>query len=219
MSAPVDFRQSLRSALLLGAFAVAAALLLDAAWRLTAERIHEAQRATLAARLAQILPPERYDNDLLADRLEVALPPEFGMDRPAVVWRARRHGRPVALLIQTRAPDGYGGPIDLLMGVAPDGRVIGVRVTSHRETPGLGDKIELSRSPWIHVFAGKALDDPPASWRVRKDGGTIDQFAGATITPRAVVRAVRRTLEWAVPRIDELFAAPAQATANRDRPS
>ena len=104
------------------------------------------------------------------------------------------------------APDGYSGPIRLLVGVNADGTVAGVRVLSHRETPGLGDPIDAARSDWIHGFEGRALDDPPAAaWTVRKDGGAFDEFTGATITPRAVVHAVRRVLEYAQANREALF--------------
>ena len=176
----------------------------------TADRIREQEQATLIGRLNEIVPEARYDNALLKDTTQVQSREIFGTDDAMTVYRARRGDRPVALLLTTVAPNGYSGAIRLLVGVNADGRLAGVRVVQHRETPGLGDKIELSRSAWIRVFTGLSLDNPPAAaWKVRKDGGQFDQFAGATITPRAVVAAVRRTLDYAVRNMDALFAAAA----------
>ena len=176
----------------------------------TADRIREQEQATLIGRLNEIVPEARYDNALLKDTTQVQSREVFGSDEAMTVYRARRGGKPVALLLTTVAPNGYSGAIRLLVGVNADGRLAGVRVVQHRETPGLGDKIELSRSAWIRVFTGLSLENPPAAaWKVRKDGGQFDQFAGATITPRAVVAAVRRTLDYAVTNMDALFAAAA----------
>lgn len=185
----------------------------------TEQRIREQEQATLIGRLNEIVPAARYDNNPLQDTLQRRDPAVFGSDQAMTVYRARRDGKPVALLLTTVAPNGYSGAIRMLVGVNADGRLAGVRVVQHRETPGLGDKIELSRSPWIRVFTGLSLDNPPAAaWKVRKDGGQFDQFAGATITPRAVVAAVHRTLDYAVTHMDALFALPA-AQANAAEPA
>ena len=126
------------------------------------------------------------------------------------VYRARSEGRPVAAAMKLRANDGYNGRIDLLIGVYANGEVSGVRVLSHRETPGLGDGIDIARSDWILDFNGKSLRSPePAGWTVERDGGVFDQFTGATITPRAVVHAVRRALEYFEENRETLFSAPA----------
>jgi electron transport complex protein RnfG len=127
-----------------------------------------------------------------------------------VAYRARRAGQPVAVILRFAAVDGYSGEIGLLAGIEADGRLAGVRVTSHRETPGLGDAIEIGKSDWIRAFDGKSLNAPPAAdWAVRRDGGVFDQFTGATITPRAVVRAVRAALEYHERNRDALYDAPA----------
>lgn len=190
-------RASLRTALRLAAFTAGTAAVLGAVHLVTRKPIEAEQRRAERAALAALLPESGFDNDPVADTILLRAPDGFGDDRRRPVRRATLRGEPVAAVLSVVAPDGYGGPIELLVGVRADGTVIGVRVVSHKETPGLGDPIEESRSDWIRGFAGRALGDPaPERWAVRRDGGDFDQFAGATITPRAVVAAVRRALTW-----------------------
>ncbi len=160
-------------------------------------KIEAAQKAALQASLNELIPAEAYDNDLLHDTKQVVAPEYLGTDKPVTIYRARKDGKPVAVLFETIAPDGYSGDIRLLVGIRADGRLLGVRVLEHRETPGLGDKIEKAKSNWIDSFTGKHLTpENAAQWAVKKDGGTFDQFTGATITPRAVVKAVKKALEF-----------------------
>lgn len=211
------FRQAIAAGALLGLTALLAAGLLAGVRHLTADRIAEAERQAQLRALAVVLPPDSYDNDPLADRIAVRAPAWLGRDAPLAGWRARRGGEGTELVLQAVAPDGYSGAIDLLVGVRRDGRLAGVRVTAHGETPGLGDTIEAEKSDWIERFAGRRLGDPPADrWSVRKDGGDFDEFAGATITPRAVVRAVARVLAFVEKHGDELYAAPAGAELRFD---
>jgi len=185
----------LRAALTLAAAVAAAVVLLALVHDATRERVASSERARRAAAFDRVLGGIDYDNDLLADRIEVRDPELLGTDASVPVYRARLAGRPVAVIIESVAPDGYSGSIRLLVGVAPDGRLLGVRALQHRETPGLGDAIEERRSDWIRSFDGRSLGDPPPGrWKVRKDGGDFDQLTGATVTPRAVVAAVRNTL-------------------------
>jgi electron transport complex protein RnfG len=210
----------LRSALLLGTCALVAVALLDGIHRLTRERIAlEADRAERAA-LAIVLPAALHDNDPLVDRIAVRAPAWLGSNESLSVWRARIDGEPSALVLEAVAPDGYSGRIGLLVGVRRDGGISGVRVTSHRETPGLGDAIEATRSDWITHFSGRSRTDPAAErWQVRRDGGDFDQFSGATITPRAVVRAVKRCLDYAERHGDALYAAaPGTQLEHSDAP-
>ncbi|MCX8086617.1 MAG: electron transport complex subunit RsxG [Rhodocyclaceae bacterium] len=167
---------------------------------LTREAIRKAEADDLAATLAQVLPEGSADNDLLADPLKI------GAGGTAVtVYRARKAGALTGAVFKM-ASRGYAGDIVVLMGVAPDGRLLGVRVVKHAETPGLGDKIEVAKSKWILAFTGKSLADPPAEqWAVKKDGGVFDQFAGATITPRAVVKAVKDGLEFFAAHREEIL--------------
>ncbi|HSG91132.1 MAG TPA: electron transport complex subunit RsxG [Pseudomonadales bacterium] len=162
----------------------------------TRDAIAEQQREARRRALLEILPASSFDNAILDDAVSVA-DPRLGQDAAVQALIARRDGTPVAAVVPLRVADGYSGAIRLIVAIRPDGTLAGVRVVEHRETPGLGDAIEARKSDWIESFRGRALGDPPASqWTVRKDGGAFDAFTGATITPRAVVRGVYRTLDW-----------------------
>ncbi|HEX7026520.1 MAG TPA: electron transport complex subunit RsxG, partial [Gammaproteobacteria bacterium] len=161
----------------------------------TRDRIAANEQATLLQRLNEIVPPESYNNSPQTDTVQVTAPAELGTTQAVTVYLFRRDGQPVAAVLTVIAPDGYSGNIKLLVGVYYDGRVAGVRAVSHKETPGLGDYIETGRSDWILGFNGRSLVSPsPGDWRVKPDGGVFDAFTGATITPRAVVRAVYKSL-------------------------
>lgn len=199
----------LRAALVLSAVAVVTVGAVAIVHDLARPRIEANERQQRIAQLAAVLGPARYDNDLLLDTVVVRDTELLGTDAPLPVHRARLSGRPVAALITAVAPDGYSGSIRLLIAIGADGRLLGVRVLSHQETPGLGDAIDERRSGWIEAFTGRSLGDPARErWRVRKDGGDFDQFTGATVTPRAVVRAVRNALVYFEGHRDELFASP-----------
>ena len=196
-----------RAALTLAAAVGAAVVLLALVHDATRDRVTASERAHRAAAFDRVLGNANYDNDLLADRIEVHDPELLGTDARLPVYRARLAGRPVAAVLETVAPDGYSGSIRLLVGVTPDGRLLGVRVLHHQETPGLGDAIEERRSDWIRSFDGRSLGRPAtARWKVRKDGGDFDQLTGATVTPRAVVAAVRNTLLFVERQGPALFA-------------
>ncbi|MCX8018633.1 MAG: electron transport complex subunit RsxG [Rhodocyclaceae bacterium] len=194
----------------LGAVAMLCAMLLVVGNDWTRAAIAQAEADDLAASLAQVLPNGLSDNDLLADRVKVgagktASEAKTGAVAPVVVYRARKAGQITGAVFSMRER-GYAADIVVLIGVDPQGRLLGVRVLKHAETPGLGDKIETAKSKWIHDFAGKSLNDPPAErWAVKKDGGVFDQFAGATITPRAVVKAVKNGLEFFAAHREEIL--------------
>ena len=205
------------AALILTGFAVVGTGLVAVTYTGTKDIIAEAQRQALEASLNQLVPADRYDNRITEDAIEVTAPEWLGTDQPVTVYRARKEGQPVALFATPYAPDGYSGPIQLLIGVYADGTLAGARVLAHKETPGLGDGIEERRSPWILAFAGKSLGNPePARWKVKKDGGVFDQFTGATVTPRAVVKATRKFLEYVQTHQAQLFA-PATVTMKEQK--
>lgn len=208
-AATVRLQQILLTAVLLALFAVLGTGLVALTFGNTHERIAANERAALLRNLHVLIPPERHDNDLFNDVIEVTAPDLLGSTAPVAVYRARKDGWPVALVIAATAPDGYSGPIRLLVGINADGTLAGVRVVGHRETPGLGDAIEASRSDWILGFDGRSLEDPEeALWAVKRDGGHFDQFTGATITPRAVVKAVKKALLYFQRNSERLFAEP-----------
>ncbi len=175
-----------RHALVLGGFSLVATLLLAGAHMLTREPIERSELEDLRQSLEQVIPATTHDNNPAVDitRLE--------LDGKVIkVYRARKAGHVTGVAFET-SRKGYSGDIHILLGIDEHGRLMGVRVLKHTETPGLGDKIEAARSDWIKRFAGLSLGNPPdAEWAVKKDGGPFDQFAGATITPRAVVNGIR----------------------------
>ncbi|MBT0960536.1 electron transport complex subunit RsxG [Denitromonas sp. IR12] len=176
---------------LLGVVALLASGALALASLLTHDAIAAAEARDLRESLTRVLPEGLADNDILTDVIEIPRG-----DTSVTVYRARRNGRVSAVVFQV-SERGYAAQIQLLMAVDADGRTLGVRIIKHSETPGLGDKIEPAKSDWAQGFAGRSLDDPaPAQWAVKKDGGVFDQFAGATVTPRAVVRAVKGGLDF-----------------------
>ena len=181
----------------LAGFALLAAILLGLADLATRGVILLRQQEDLQANLAQVVPAELHDNNLLADSIIVnSVAAKLGTDQTEV-YLAKKQGEVTAVCFKFIAPDGYAGPITLVMGVDNNGEILGVRVISHTETPGLGDKIEISKSKWILSFNGKSLDNVTLEqWAVKKDGGIYDQFSGATITPRKVVQAIRRGLDF-----------------------
>lgn len=182
---------------ILAGFALTAAVLLGLADLATRGVIQLRLQEDLKANLEQVIPAALHDNDLLNDVISVAsADAELGADE-TLVYLAKSQGQVSAVSFKFVAPDGYAGPINLVMGIARNGDILGVRVISHVETPGLGDKIEISKSKWVLSFNGKSLDNLSIEqWAVKKDGGVFDQFAGATITPRKVVLAIRRGLAF-----------------------
>lgn len=202
----ISRRQILISGAFLWLFAVAGTTLVAVTEFTTADAIVENERQVLLRNLHALLPAERLDNDIAGDTLELPAAPLLGSESSATAYRARMQGEPVAVIFNSIAPDGYNGKIHLLVGVNVDGSLAGVRVIKHAETPGLGDGIEIRKSPWIKGFDGRSLDNPDAAgWRVKRDGGEFDQLTGATITPRAIVSAVRNTLLYYRQNADMIF--------------
>ena len=186
------------NSLLLGLFAVLTTAIIAGTYLGTRERIVEAQREAEQKALREIVPDERHDNELLDDTLPVGPETELlRLQGQKQIYIARNQGDVTAVILPVTAPDGYSGSIELIVGVNRDGTVAGVRALQHRETPGLGDKVDLKKSDWVLGFNGHSLTAPVADeWAVKKDGGIFDSFTGATITPRAVTAAVKRGLEY-----------------------
>lgn len=177
----------------------------------TRERIIVQERRAVLASLNQIIAAGGYDNAMHEDYIDLGPIALIHPRMPVRVYRARLGDSDIGLIMQVTAPDGYNGDIKLLVGIDVEGRILGVRVTGHQETPGLGgDDIEVDKSDWILGFNGKSLIDPqPDQWTVKADGGVFDQFTGATITPRAIVKTVQRTLDYFQLNQQSLFNQPA----------
>ncbi len=203
----MNYRQIIITTIILLMFAVIGTALVSYIFDNTRDRIAANERATLLRKLHRLVPPRLHDNILLDDAIAVHNESLLGTDEPVMVYRALKDGNPVALVIAPIAPDGYSGSIKLLVGININGTLSGVRAVAHRETPGLGDAIDEQRSDWVHQFDGTSLEKPPLDrWKVRKDGGDFDQLTGATITPRAVVQAVRNALLYYRQHQETLFA-------------
>jgi len=203
-------KSSLKLAGILLAFAFPFTALLATAHYLTAPAIEASLAAERLAFLNEVLPEEYYDNDILADTL--SLPPVAELGQATTVYRARKNGEPTALALEAIAPDGYAGNIRMIIGITYEGTLTGVRIIEHRETPGLGDYIDLKKdrnrlNPWILQFDGMNYPHVPDSqWKTRKENGYFHYRAGATISPRAVIAAVHRAVRYAVLNRETLFA-------------
>lgn len=212
------FRISTRTAVILLWYCVAFTALMAATYFATKPAIEASAKAEKLQLIDAVLPRDRYDNELLKDTITLPATAALGLEEPTVLYRARLGGEAVALILEAMAPDGYSGKIRLILAVKANGELSAVRVTEHKETPGLGDYIDPKKDrnktrPWITQFNDVGFEKIPFSeFKVKKDGGRIDQMSGATISPRAVTNATRRALEWAVARRDKLFALPAGGT-------
>lgn len=185
----------IQTATILTLFAILGAGLVTLSYSVTRDQIAHNEKMVLLRNLNALVPAEDYDNDLFSDTTVVRDPLLLEHKETAMIYRARKEGQPVATIFDTLAPDGYNGKIQLLVGINVEGIILGVRIVSHQETPGLGDLIDIPRSNWVLGFNGHSLTNPTSDkWRVKRDGGIFDQFTGATITPRAVVKAVHRAL-------------------------
>ncbi|MBK8815831.1 MAG: electron transport complex subunit RsxG [Methylococcaceae bacterium] len=191
---------------ILAGFALVASILLGFADLATKNAIQHRLEEDLKSNLEEVVPAELYDNNLLLDTLTLQSASANLGSAQTVFYLAKKEGQVNAVSFKFVAPDGYAGPINLVMGLDRNGEILGVRVISHMETPGLGDKIEIKKSPWILSFNGKSLDNVTyEEWSVKKDGGIFDQFSGATITPRKVVLAIKRGLEFYKAHREELM--------------
>ncbi len=216
MSARTPAQPLMRGLAALVGVATLAALIVALTWRAAAPRIAENQRLLEQQQLSEVVPNVDFDNRLT----ESVRVPDGAAARAAdvdSVWIARRGDVAVAAILRVIARDGYSGRIVLLLGVGPEGELLGVRTLEHRETPGLGDAIDIERSDWIRQFTGRSLDEPaPEDWTIRRDGGAFDGITGATITSRAVIRAVQRALLYFEREGAELMRTPAPTAAEEN---
>jgi electron transport complex protein RnfG len=215
MSAVKEFSaagMAVRTAATLFIFVIIFTGLLSGAYLWTKPAIEASAAEEKMKLVDEVLPRSEYDNALLEDTVSLSATPELGLSDPSLLYRARKAGQPVALVFEAVAPDGYAGKIRLIVAIRANGEVAGVRVTQHKETPGLGDYVELKKDknkarPWITQFNGMSLAQvADKEWKVKKDGGRLDYYAGATVTPRAVSKAVLKAVKWAEANRDRLFA-------------
>lgn len=204
-------KHALTTAGVMVVFSVLCTIVLATTYFSTREPIAESERKAKLKLFEQVLPPALHDNELLKDAVKVEAGGDLGNSDETMAYRARLNGTASGLVLEATAPDGYSGNIKLLVAIRADGELAGVRVLAHKETPGLGDYIDIGHSDWIKKnFDGQSLaKTPDEAWKVKKDGGQFDYMAGATITPRAVVKAVHKALQYFGAHREDLFAAPA----------
>ncbi len=202
-----------KSGISLAIFALISVLLVATTNSLTKPKILENQARMLLQALNEVLPASHYDNDLAASKI-ILNPQKTGFAQNTAVYLARKQGKPIAAIFEVTTLKGYSGAITLLIGIHTGSQTIsGVRVVKHKETPGLGDKMEIKKTNWALNFNNKSLGNPEITgWHVKKDGGDFDQFTGATITPRAIVNAVRSTLLFAQQNMQSLFQQQSQGS-------
>lgn len=202
-------KSMIKNGLLLALFALLCTALVAVVNSLTKDQIQAQQQLELLKVLEQIIPNDMHDNVLTDNCTMLHNVEGLGTDDAMPAFIAIKDGKPVAIAMETIAPDGYSGAIKLIVGIAANGEVLGVRTLNHQETPGLGDKIELKKSNWVLSFNHKTINGvDDASWKVKKDGGDFDQFTGATITPRAYVKAVKNTLLYFNANKQQIFNQP-----------
>ena len=199
-----------KAGLTLAAIAAICTALVAATYTATSDRIAANEQAWLEQSLTPALSGIFFEGSVTESMLVIPPPHDLPGNDEAIVYRVFAEGEPVAALFVVSARDGYAGPIRILVGIGVDGIVSGVRIVEHRETPGLGDRIEQTRSDWVYQFDGRSLGDPAeARWLLRTDGGDFDQLTGASVTPRAVIKAIRETLVYFAAHRDEILSTPA----------
>lgn len=216
MTTPKEFSapgMAARTAAILFIFVIIFTGLLSAAYQWTKPALEASAAEEKMKLIDEVLPRSEYDNALLQESQSLAATPELGLSEASTIYLARKAGLPVAAVFEAVAPDGYAGKVRLIIALRADGQVAGVRVTQHKETPGLGDYVEVKKDknkarPWITQFNGMALAQvPDKEWKVKKDGGRLDYYAGATVTPRAVSKAVFKAVKWFDGQREQLFSA------------
>ncbi|CAN4267383.1 RnfG Predicted NADH,ubiquinone oxidoreductase, subunit RnfG [Methylophilaceae bacterium] len=201
------FKNALRTAAIMLAFAFIGTLLLATVFDVTRAPIEASEKAARLSLFKEILPAENYDNDLLASQVTIAPNALLGNRLPSIANVAKQQQQTAGVILEAIAHDGYSGDIKLLIAIRADGSISGVRVLAHKETPGLGDYIDIAHGNWIKLFDNDSLEKTAAEkWQVKKDGGQYDYMVGATITPRAVVKAVKQALQFYQQNKQTLFA-------------
>ncbi len=201
------FRNALRTAAIMLAFAFIGTLLLATMFDVTRAPIEASEKAARLSLFKEILPAQNYDNDLLASQVTIAPNALLGNRLPSIANVAKKQQQTAGIILEAIAHDGYSGDIKLLIAIRADGSISGVRVLAHKETPGLGDYIDIAHGNWIKLFDNESLQKTPLEkWQVKKDGGQYDYMVGATITPRAVVKAVKQALQFYQQNKQTLFA-------------
>ena len=201
------FQNALRTAAIMLAFAFIGTLLLASVFDVTRAPIEASEKAARLSLFKEILPAENYDNDLLASQVTIAPNALLGNRLPSIANVAKQQHQTAGVILEAIAHDGYSGDIKLLIAIRADGSISGVRVLAHKETPGLGDYIDIAHGNWIKLFDNESLEKTAAEkWQVKKDGGQYDYMVGATITPRAVVKAVKQALQFYQQNKQTLFA-------------
>ena len=196
-----------KTAITLIAFAIVFTALLAFVFQITKVPIEKSEAAARLSLFRQIVPQSMHNNDLLSDTVTIAPNDLLGNKQPTIANRARIDNAPAAVIIEAIAHDGYNGDIKLLIAIKADGSISGVRVLAHKETPGLGDYIDIAKDNWIKLFDNQSLlKTAEPLWKVKKDGGEFDYMAGATITPRAIVKAVHKALQYFKANKQSLFA-------------
>ncbi|EJS2608501.1 electron transport complex subunit RsxG [Vibrio alginolyticus] len=197
-----------KNGLTLAIFACATTGLVALTQYLTKDQIKVQEQKQLLSVLNQVIPENMHDN-ALTQACTMVTSPDLGTLRAMPAYLATKNGEPIAIAIESIAPDGYNGEIKVITGIDNQGNILGTRVLNHQETPGLGDKIDLRVTDWILSFTGKQVTESNwNSWKVRKDGGDFDQFTGATITPRAVVKVVRNTVNYVNQSREDILSQP-----------
>ncbi|MBK8969979.1 MAG: electron transport complex subunit RsxG [Hahellaceae bacterium] len=205
----------LRAMIGLALFATVTAGLIAVTEASTADRIRQAEEAARSRALLEVVPAELMDTPLLAGAFEINEASLLGFLEPVTAFHVQKAGEWTAVILPWQAPEGYTGPIRGIVAIDRSGKVLGVRITSHKETPGLGDKIERRKSDWVTQFDNLSFASLEEDlWKVKKDGGHFDQMTGATITPRAVVNAVRKALSFHAHHFALLY--PDTSTSTRD---
>lgn len=221
------FKHTTVTAATMVAFALIGTAMLAYIFNITREPIEKSEAEARLMLFRQILPDEHYydsdiqhtDNNLLKNVIEIAPNELLGNTSPSKAYIARQDGQFAAVILEAIAHDGYSGDIKLLIAIRADGSISGVRVLTHKETPGLGDYIDIAHGNWIKLFDNESVEKTPAEqWKVKKDGGKFDYMAGATITPRAVVKAVEKALQFYAQHQDLLHQSP-QHTSDSEQES